>query len=148
MEIRNREQCVSKIACECGRERTGETSRTLGIRMREHRQNLKEGYFDKSQLVIHAFEEGREIEWTYPSTLQFEPKSACRKYKGIVRIPRSGNPINQASLETSPLYVKKNQLDVQRTLTIFRQPLQVSGVSRTIVRMYNRVYITIGTYFT
>jgi len=43
--------------------------------------------------------------------------------------------------------VKKNQLDAQLTLSIFRQPLHVSGVSRPIVRRYNRMYTTVGTYY-
>jgi hypothetical protein len=42
--------------------------------------------------------------------------------------------------------VKKDQLDAQLIFGIFRQPLHVSGVSRPIIRRYNRMYITIGTY--
>jgi hypothetical protein len=42
--------------------------------------------------------------------------------------------------------IKKNQLDAQLILSIFRQPLHVSGVSRPIIRRYNRMYTTIGTY--
>jgi len=43
--------------------------------------------------------------------------------------------------------VKKNQLDAQFILITFRQPLRVSGVSRPIIRRYNRMYTTIGTYY-
>jgi hypothetical protein len=43
--------------------------------------------------------------------------------------------------------VKKNQLDVQLILSNFRQPLHVSDVSRPIIRRYNRMYTTIGTYY-
>jgi len=42
--------------------------------------------------------------------------------------------------------VKNNQLDAQLILSIFRQPLQVSGVSMFIIRRYNRMYTTNGTY--
>jgi len=42
--------------------------------------------------------------------------------------------------------VKKNQLDAQLLPSIFRQPLHVSGVSRPIIRRYDRMYTTIGTY--
>ena len=42
--------------------------------------------------------------------------------------------------------VKKNQLDAQLILSIFLQPLHVSGLSRPIIRRYNRMYTTIGTY--
>ena len=43
--------------------------------------------------------------------------------------------------------VKKNQLDAQLILSIFRQPLHVSGVSRPIIRRYNHMYTAIGTYY-
>ena len=43
--------------------------------------------------------------------------------------------------------VKKNQIDVQLTLFIFRQPPHVSGVSRPFIRRYNRMYTKIGTYY-
>ena len=43
--------------------------------------------------------------------------------------------------------VKKNQIDAHIILSIFPQPLQVSGVSRTIIRRYNLMYATIGTYY-
>jgi len=43
--------------------------------------------------------------------------------------------------------VKKNQLHSQLIFGIFRQSLHVSGVSRPIIRRYNRMYTTIGTYY-
>jgi len=43
--------------------------------------------------------------------------------------------------------VKENQLDAQHILSIFRQPLHVVGVSRHIIRRYNRMYTAIGTYY-
>ena len=43
--------------------------------------------------------------------------------------------------------VKKNQLDAQLILSIFRQPLHVSGVSRPIIRRYKRMYTKVGTYY-
>jgi len=43
--------------------------------------------------------------------------------------------------------VKKTQLDAQLILSIFRQPLHVSAVSRPIIRRYNSMYTTVGTYY-
>jgi hypothetical protein len=43
--------------------------------------------------------------------------------------------------------VKENQLDAHLILSIFRQPLHVSGISRPIIRRYNRIYTTVGTYY-
>jgi len=42
---------------------------------------------------------------------------------------------------------KKPRLDAQLILSIFRQPLHVSGVSRPIIRGYNCMYTAIGTYY-
>jgi len=39
--------------------------------------------------------------------------------------------------------VEKNQLDAQLILSIFRETLHVSGVSRPIIKMYNRMYTVI-----
>jgi len=43
--------------------------------------------------------------------------------------------------------IKKNQLDAQLILSIFRQPLHVWGASGPIISRYNRMYTTIGTYY-
>jgi len=48
----------------CGREYIGETGRTLGVRIREHKYNLRQWHFDKSKLASHAFEEGQKFDWT------------------------------------------------------------------------------------
>jgi len=47
----------------------------------------------------------------------------------------------------SLIRVKQNQLDAQLILSIVRQPLHVSVVSRPIIRRYNHMYTTIGTYY-
>jgi len=43
--------------------------------------------------------------------------------------------------------VKKNQPDAQLILSILRQHLHVSGVSKPSIRRCNRMYTTIGTYY-
>jgi hypothetical protein len=43
--------------------------------------------------------------------------------------------------------IKKTQLDAQLILSVFRQPLHVSAVSRPIIRRYNSMYTTVGTYY-
>ena len=42
---------------------------------------------------------------------------------------------------------RKTNLMHNFILSIFRQPLHVSGVSRPIIRRYNRMYTTVGTYY-
>jgi hypothetical protein len=46
------------------------------------------------------------------------------------------------SLTTIHHHVKKNQLDAQLILSIFHQPLHISGVSRPVIKGYNRMYTT------
>jgi len=43
--------------------------------------------------------------------------------------------------------VKRNQVDTQLTPSTFRQTLHISGVSRPIIRRYNRMCTTVGTYY-
>ena len=49
----------------CGREYIGETGRTMGVRIRVHKYNWRQGHFDKSKLALHAFEEGQKFDWTH-----------------------------------------------------------------------------------
>jgi len=48
----------------CGREYIGESGRPLGVRIREHKCNLRQEHFDKSKLALHAFEGGQKFYWT------------------------------------------------------------------------------------
>jgi len=41
---------------------------------------------------------------------------------------------------------KENQLDAELILSIFRQPLHVSGVSMPFIRRHNAMCTTIGAY--
>jgi hypothetical protein len=53
----DRSQCVYRLPHECGREYIGGTGRTVNIRIREHKSNLRDSLFDKSRLASHACEE-------------------------------------------------------------------------------------------
>ena len=57
------------------------------------------------------------------------------------------NQDNRKSSKKNNNCVKKNQLDAQLFLSIFHEPLHVSGISSPINRRYNRMYIKIGTYY-
>jgi len=68
------------------------------------------------------------------------PSSKIKVSKG--RCAKSQWKSNQCRARTQKpedlgYHVKKNQLDAQLILSIFRQPLHVSGISRPIVRRYN-----------
>jgi hypothetical protein len=61
-ELREKPRCIYRIPCKCGREYIGETSRTLGVRIKEHICNVRQWYFDRSKLAAHDFEEGGQID--------------------------------------------------------------------------------------
>jgi len=56
-------------------------------------------------------------------------------------------PLLTPTAEMQRQSCKEECTNAQIILRIFRQPLHVSGVSRPIIRRYNRMYTTIGTYY-
>jgi predicted GIY-YIG superfamily endonuclease len=54
-------QCVYSIPCDCGVCYIGGTSRSLEVRIKEHKYNLTQGLLEKSKLAHHAYEEGHKI---------------------------------------------------------------------------------------
>jgi hypothetical protein len=53
----------------------------LGVRIREHKHNLKQGLLEKLKLAQHAYEEGYRIKWDEAKAIQKEPVTVHRKYK-------------------------------------------------------------------
>ena len=47
----------------------------------------------------------------------------------------------------SIIELKNARCNIEIIHTIFRQPLHVPGVSRLIIRRYNHMYTTFGTYY-
>ena len=73
-------QCAYSIPCECGRNYIGQTDRSLAVRLREHRHNLKEkGLLEKSKLAQHAFEEDHRVDWDKTRVLIIESDPRYRK---------------------------------------------------------------------
>jgi predicted GIY-YIG superfamily endonuclease len=57
-------QYIYCIPCECGRSYIGETGRSLAVRLREHRHNLKDSLFEKLELARHAYEDDHKVKVT------------------------------------------------------------------------------------
>jgi hypothetical protein len=76
-----RSEFVHKIPGECGRSYIGEKGRSLDVRLKEHKYNLKGGLCDRSKLAANVFEEGHRIVWYQTEVLQVEFNSVYRKYK-------------------------------------------------------------------
>jgi len=76
-------------------------------------------------------------------------EATCFRPRAKTLIQRNSLPSFNVSSTVHARYnrVKRNQPDAQLIHSIFRQLLHVSGVSRPIIRRYNRMYTTIGTYY-
>jgi hypothetical protein len=98
-------QYVFIIPCECGRSYFGETGRPVAVWLSEHRHNLKEGLLEKSKLARHAYEKGHRVGWNEDRILEIESNIRYRKYKESIHMACSTNPINQISLDISPMSI-------------------------------------------
>jgi predicted GIY-YIG superfamily endonuclease len=92
------------IPCDCGKYYVGETSRSLEVRLKEHRYNLTHGLFEKSKLVQHVYEEGHRICWNEAKVLQIEPNTTYKEYKESACMSLVDHPISQPSLDTSRIW--------------------------------------------
>jgi hypothetical protein len=75
------------------------------VRIREHRYNLRQGLLEKSNLAQHAYEEDHKVSWDEARVFEVERNSRYRKYKESAHMACSTNPISQASLNISPIWI-------------------------------------------
>ena len=107
-------------------------------------------------IIIHSFHVQCLREWNISFMVWGCVLTACL----VLRISRQGDDFKVTCVNNITSFflcfvdrayrynrVKKHQLDAQLVLSIFRQPLHVSVVSRPSFRTYNRMYTTIGTYY-
>jgi hypothetical protein len=87
--------CFYSIPCECGRSYIGEMSRPLGIHIKEHKHNLKQGLLEKSKLTQHSYEEGYRIKWDEAKAIQKEQNTTYRKCKESDHMAYLENTISQ-----------------------------------------------------
>jgi hypothetical protein len=75
------------------------------VRLREHRHNLENGLLEESKLAQHAYEEGHRVGLDEVRILETESYSRYRKYKELAHMAYLTNPISQASLDISPVWI-------------------------------------------
>jgi hypothetical protein len=97
--------CVYSIPRECGRSYIEGTDKPLAARLREHKQNHKEGLLEISKLAQHAFEEDHRVDWDEARILEIERNNRYRKYKESAHLACSTTPISQPSLDISPIWI-------------------------------------------
>jgi hypothetical protein len=88
--------------------------RPLGVRIKEHKHDLKQGLLEKSKLAQHAYEEGRRIKWDEAKAIQREPNTICKKYKESAHMAYLENTTSQPSLEMSPFWLPIIKEEIKR----------------------------------
>jgi hypothetical protein len=101
-DIQDTTQRVYRFPCKCGRFQFWR-NRLLGVRIKEHRQNLRHSLMGKSKLAQHTYEEGQRMYWEEAKVLKIKPNNTCRKYKESVHVASVANPIAQPSLDICPI---------------------------------------------
>jgi hypothetical protein len=86
----------------------------LGVRTKEHKQNLKQGLLEKLKLAQHAYEEGHHIKWDEAKAIQKELNTIYRKYKESAHMACLENTISQPSLEMSPFWLPIIKEEIKR----------------------------------
>ncbi|KAJ8911562.1 hypothetical protein NQ315_007943 [Exocentrus adspersus] len=89
----NEKNCIYKIPCQCGKHYIGETSRPLDVRVKEHKNYVRDYQVDRSHLAKHVWDNGHQINWKQASIIQKEPNFGKRKLKESACIKLNGGVI-------------------------------------------------------
>ncbi|KAJ8909510.1 hypothetical protein NQ315_012834 [Exocentrus adspersus] len=71
----------------------GETSRPLDVRVKEHKNYVRDYQVDRSHLAKHVWDNGHQINWKQASIIQKEPNFGKRKLKESACIKLNGGVI-------------------------------------------------------
>ena len=72
---------VYRIPCEeCTGAYVGQTGRSLGLRLKEHKRALKNFDVTSSGLSEHALESGHRVAWTKAAVVNSHPKKSNRMF--------------------------------------------------------------------
>ncbi|KAJ8915502.1 hypothetical protein NQ315_012383 [Exocentrus adspersus] len=77
----NEKNCIYQIPCQCGKHYIGETSRPLDVRIKEHKNYVRNYQVDRSNLAQHVWDNYHQINWKEASIIQKEQNFGKRKIK-------------------------------------------------------------------
>ncbi|KAJ8919390.1 hypothetical protein NQ315_016483 [Exocentrus adspersus] len=97
----NEKNCIYQIPCQCGKHYIGETSRPLDVRIKEHKNYVRNYQVDRSNLAQHVWDNHHQINWKEASIIQKEQNFGKRKLKESACIQLNGD--NCFSAETLSL---------------------------------------------
>lgn len=112
--------CIYSIPCECNREYIGETKRPLEVRLKEHKNSLKNGETSSSKLAKHAWENDHNFKFKEAKIIHRETHYYKRKFVEGALIKLNNTAISQSSVEVRPLWVPllKSHFDNKRKILI------------------------------
>lgn len=97
---------IYNLPCECGALYFGETCRPLGVRVGEHKNNVKQGRTNSSTLAEHVWTEQHKILWEDVKIVARETRAVKRKIKEASFMAISDNCISQASKEIPSIWLR------------------------------------------
>lgn len=103
MESKN---VIYSIPCECGAVYLGETGRPLGVRVGEHKKNVKEGKTFSSKLAEHVWDQQHKVLWDDVKIVGRETGIVKRKIKEASFMAINDNCISQASKEIPLIWIR------------------------------------------
>jgi predicted GIY-YIG superfamily endonuclease len=95
---------IYSLPCECGKRYLGETGRPLGVRLAEHKKNVKEGKTNISKLAEHVWEEHHKVLWDNIEIVGRESNRLKRKIVEASFMAVDDNCISQASKDVSTIW--------------------------------------------
>ncbi|KAJ8919473.1 hypothetical protein NQ315_016573, partial [Exocentrus adspersus] len=87
----NEKNCIYQIPCQCGKHYIGETSRPLDVRIKEHKNYVRNYQVDRSNLAQHVWDNHHQINWKEASIIQKEQNFGKRKLKESACIQLNGD---------------------------------------------------------
>ena len=104
LEIKN---VIYSLPCECGVKYFGETSRPLGVRVAEHKKNVKEGKTHISKLAEHVWDTQHKVLWDNVNIIGRESNNTKRKIVEASFMAVNEDCISQPSKDMSTIWFRK-----------------------------------------
>jgi hypothetical protein len=85
------------------------TGRPLDVRVKEHKQNLKQGLLEKEP-TQHTYEEGHHIQWDEAKSVE----TVYRKYNQSAHMAHWEYATSQPSLQLAPIWLPVIKEEIER----------------------------------
>ena len=95
---------VYKVDCSCGNTYIGETGRTLGVRLKEHKRAVRMDQ-PNNGIAVHANKTRHDILWDSAEVLEQETNWTKRRFKEALQIQAADKTMNlDTGLQLNPIW--------------------------------------------